>query len=220
MFQADWRSPIAEEPATMEMKPTVFIVDDDEAVRKALRLLIKSAGYGVETYGSAQEFLDAYDPTRLGCLVLDVRMPGMSGPELQERLSAQRIRVPVIIITGHGDVPMAVRAVKRGAIDFIQKPFDDRVLLERIEQAIELDARRQQQQLERARLEARMGRLTPREREVMDLLVTGKGNKEIAFELGLSRKTVDIHRAHIMMKLDLDSLADLLRIGLRNEASH
>lgn len=203
----------------MEPKPTIFVVDDDEAVRNALSLLIRSVGLGVETYASAQEFAQAYDPARPGCLVLDVRMPGMTGPELQEQLSRHQVHIPIIIITGHGDVPTAVRAVQKGAIDFIQKPFDDHVLLSRIEQAIALDAERRREQAKYADTETRIARLTPREREVMDLLVTGKGNKEIAFELGLSRKTVDIHRAHIMLKLGIDSLADLLRIGLQHKTN-
>ena len=202
----------------MESKPTVFVVDDDEAVRNALRLPVKSAGLKVETYASAREFLDGYDPACPGCLLLDVRMPGMSGPELQEQLSARQIHIPIIIITGHADVSTAVRAVKGGAVDFIQKPFDDQVLLDRIEQAIKLDGERRLDQVERAEIAARIARLTPRECEVMDLLVAGKGNKEIAFELGLSRKTIDIHRTHIMLKFGIDSLAELLRIGLKHEA--
>jgi len=201
----------------MNRKPTVFVVDDDEAVRQALGLLIRSAGLDVETYDSAKQFLEAYEPARPGCLVLDVRMPGMSGPELQEKLAAQRITIPVIIISGHGDVPTAVRAVKRGAVDFIQKPFDDQVLLGRIEQAISLDAETRRDQAEQADVAARLARLTPREREVMDLLVAGMASKQIAFKLGLSRKTVDIHRAHVMMKLGIDSLADLVRMGLTHE---
>jgi len=201
-----------------ELKPTVFVVDDDQAVRAALSLLIKSAGLQVKTFGSAQAFLRAYDPAHPGCLILDVRMRGMGGMELQEKLAAQGIAIPVIIITGHGDVPMAVRAVKRGAIDFIQKPFDDQVLLDRITQAVELNTQRRRQEAEQAEATAKLARLSPREREVMDLLVAGKGNKEIALALGLSRKTVDIHRSHVMLKLGVDSIADLVRLGLVQEA--
>ena len=206
-----------EEGSHVDAKPTVFIVDDDQAVRKALSLLIKSAGLEVETHTSAQAFLETYDPARPGCLVLDVRMPGMSGPELQEQLSARGITIPVIIITGHGDVPIAVRALKKGAVDFIQKPFDGEVLLERVRQAIELDAQMRREQARRAEVAARLARLTPREHQVMGLLVAGRGNKEIALALGLSRKTVDIHRAHIMMKLGIDSLVELLRMGLAHQ---
>jgi len=201
----------------MESQATIFVVDDDEAVRDALSLLMKSAGLPVETYSSAQAFLDAYDPLRPGCLVLDIRMPGMSGTELQEQLREQQIHIPIIIITGHGDVPTAVDAVQKGAVDFIQKPFDDHVLLGRIRCAIAQDAQWRREQAKRAEVEALLAKLTPREREVMDLLVAGQSNKEIALELGLSRKTVDIHRAHVMMKLRIGSLAELLRIGLKKE---
>lgn len=194
-------------------EPTVFVVDDDEAVRKALKLLIESAGLRVETFPTADEFLAQHDPKRPGCLVLDVRMPGMSGLTLQDQLIARRITIPVILITGHGDVAMAVGAVKKGAIDFIQKPFDDEVLLERVQQALRVDAERRREQARRSDFEARLARLTPREREVLDLLIAGKGNKEVALHLGLSRKTVDIHRAHVMMKLSVDSLLEIARMG-------
>ncbi len=169
--------------------------------------LIASAGLRVEDYPSADEFLADYDPARPGCLVLDIRMPGMSGLTLQDQLIARGVAIPVIMITGHGDVAMAVGAVKKGAIDFIQKPFDDEVLLDRVCQSLAIDAERRRKHAERAEFESRLARLTPREREVLDLLISGKGNKEIAFQLGLSRKTVDIHRAHVMMKLEVDSLS-------------
>jgi len=204
----------------MDSEPTVFVVDDDEAVRKALSLLIKSAGISVESYASAGEFLDGYDPKRPGCLVLDIRMPGMNGLELQEKLVSKQIKIPVIIITGHGDVPTAVRAIKKGVVDFVEKPFDDHIILDRIRMAIEQDNETRRDMAQRAEVESRLALLTPREREVMNLLVAGKASKEIAFEFGLSRKTVDIHRSHIMMKLGLDSLADLVRIGMINEANH
>lgn len=202
----------------MDSEPTVFVVDDDAAVRNAISLLMKSAGLAVESYPSASEFLAQYDPSRPGCLVLDVRMPGMSGPDLQEALASRHIHIPIIVVTGHGDVPMAVRAIRRGALDFLQKPFDDHVLLQRIEQALALDARRREEEAHQAEVQGRLGRLTQREREVMELLIAGRGNKEIAFDLGLSRKTVDIHRSHIMMKLGLDSLAELVRLGLALQA--
>jgi len=194
-------------------EPTVFVVDDDEAVRRALKLLIASAGLPVETFPSADDFLASHDPARPGCLVLDVRMPGMSGLSLQDQLAARKITMPVIMITGHGDVSMAVRAVKKGAIDFIQKPFDDEVLLERVQQALGKDAEDRQARARRTEFESRLARLTPREQEVLDLLIAGKGNKEVALELGLSRKTVDIHRAHVMMKLGVDSLLTIARMG-------
>jgi FixJ family two-component response regulator len=189
------------------------VIDDDEAVRKALKLLIESAGMRVETFSTADAFLADHDPQRPGCLVLDVRMPGMSGLTLQDQLIARRISIPVILITGHGDVAMAVGAVKKGAIDFIQKPFDDEVLLERVQHALRVDAERRREQARRSDFDARLARLTPREREVLDLLIAGKGNKEVALELGLSRKTVDIHRAHVMMKLSVDSLLEVARMG-------
>lgn len=202
----------------MTHEPTVFVVDDDEAVRKALKLLLESAGMPVETFCSADEFLAGYHVNRPGCLVLDIRMPGMSGLTLQDQLVARRITIPVIMITGHGDVAMAVGAVKKGAIDFIQKPFDDQMLLDRVQQALQLDADQRRERARRADFDARLARLTPREREVLDLLISGKGNKEVAFELGLSRKTVDIHRAHVMMKLGVDSLLDIARAGYAADA--
>lgn len=193
-------------------QPVVFVVDDDKAVRKTLSLMLKSIGMTVETYPSATAFLDAYRPSRPGCLILDVRMPGITGTELQEMLAQRQIDIPIIIITGHGDVRMAVRAVRKGAVDFIEKPFDDHLLLNRVQEAIHLDARRRHEKKQRAEVEALLARLTPREHEVMDLLAAGMANKEIAFQLGLSRKTVDIHRAHVMMKLGIDSLTELVRM--------
>jgi len=199
----------------MSAQATVFVVDDDDAVRRALRMLIQSAGLPVETFASADAFLDGYDPARPGCLILDVRMPGMSGLSLQDRLLARQISIPVIMVTGHGDVAMAVGAVKKGAIDFLQKPFDDEVLLDRVRQAVDLDAHQRQVDAHHAAFQARLQRLTPREQEVLDLLLTGKGNKEVALRLGLSRKTIDIHRAHVMMKLGVDSLLDVARLGYK-----
>lgn len=201
----------------MAHEPTVFVVDDDEAVRQALKLLIESVGMRVEAFPNAEEFLASHDFHRPGCLVLDIRMPGMSGLTLQDQLIARRVDIPVIMITGHGDVAMAVGAVKKGAIDFIQKPFDDEVLLQRVQQALSLDAERRRRNAERAEFDSKLARLTPREREVLDLLISGKGNKEVAFQLGLSRKTVDIHRAHVMMKLGVDSLLDVARMGFISE---
>ena len=196
----------------MDPEATVYVVDDDKAVRESLQRLMESVGVVVETYPSAQAFLDGYDRARPGCLVLDIRMPGMSGLELQEKLADEGIGLPVIIISAHGNVEKAVRAMKAGAVDFIKKPYKGQLLLERIRQALELDARMRRKEEERAEVGARIARLTPREREVMHLLAAGKRPKQIAFELGLSRKTVDVHRGHIMMKMQVDSLVELARM--------
>jgi two-component system, LuxR family, response regulator FixJ len=194
--------------------PTVFIVDDDEAVRSSLRLLVKSVGLPASTAKSAQEFLETYDPNHPGCLVLDVRMPGMSGIELQERLNLQGAVIPVIFITGHGDIPMAVEAMQQGAFDFLQKPFRDQDLIDRIQHALEKDRANRDQLTQRGRLDERLATLTPREREVLDLVVSGKPNKIIAGDLGLSQRTVEIHRAHVMEKMGASSLAQLVRMTL------
>ena len=193
---------------------TVFVVDDDQAMRSSLQWLIESVGLAVESFASADEFLTSYYPGRAGCLLLDVRMPGMSGLELQEYLNAHEIKIPVIIITGHGDVHMAVRAMKRGAIDFIEKPFHDEVLLDAIRNALNLDERRRGYQAERAELAARLAQLTPREHEVMDMVTEGKSNKEIAKTLGVSAKTVEAHRARVMEKMQAGSLAELVRMAV------
>lgn len=196
----------------MKTDATVFVVDDDQAVRESLSRLMESVGQEVATYAGAQEFLDSYDPSRPGCVVLDIRMPGMSGLDLQEKLARDGMRIPVIIISGHGDVEKAVRAMKAGAVDFLRKPYKAKVLLERIGQALELDAKIRRQEAERAKAAALIAQLTPREREVMGLLATGAPSKQIAYRLGLSRKTVDVHRAHIMMKLQIDSVVDIARL--------
>lgn len=193
-------------------EPTVFVVDDDQAMRKSLHWLIESVGLNVETFPSARRFLESYTPGRPGCLVLDMRMPGISGLELQEKLKARNITIPVIFITGHGDVPMAVRAMKAGAIDFIEKPFNDQLLLDRIQHALEQDAQSRSGQAQRAELAARLALLTPREREVMEMVAEGKPNKVIAAQLGVSAKTVEAHRAKVMEKMQAKSLADLIRM--------
>lgn len=198
----------------MSTEPTVFVVDDEAAMRDSLRWLLQSVGLSVETYATGEEFLKGYDPQRPGCLVLDVRMPGMSGLSLQEALLARNIHLPVIIITGYAEVPTAVRALKTGAIDFIEKPFSDDVLLERVRQAIEQDRHVREEQAKCAEVEARFAQLTPRERQVMALVINGKANKIIAAELGLSPKTVEVHRANVMSKMGADSVADLVRFGL------
>ena len=195
-----------------QSEPTVFVVDDDPAVLRGLRLLVKSVKLNVETYLSAQEFLDSYDPARPGCLVLDMRMPGMSGLELQEILRTRNISIPVIIITGYGKVPAAVQAMKKGAVDFLEKPFNDQVLVDQVQKAVARDAQIRQKQALQEAMSARLALLTPRERDVMELVVAGKLNKVIARELGLSPKTVESHRAHIMKKMKVGSVAELVTL--------
>jgi FixJ family two-component response regulator len=195
-------------------RPTIFVVDDDTAVRDALKLLLRSVGQAVETFGSAQEFLDAYGEDRPGCLVLDIRMPGMSGLELQQKLNEKHSILPIIFITGHGDVPMAVEAMQAGAVDFIQKPFRDQDLIDRINQALEKDTSNRAALGERNDIRRRLETLTPREREVLDLVVHGKANKVIAGDLRLSQRTVEIHRARVMEKMQASSLAHLVRMVL------
>jgi two-component system response regulator FixJ len=195
-------------------RPTIFVVDDDTAVRDALKLLLRSVGQAVETFGSAQEFLDAYGEDRPGCLVLDIRMPGMSGLELQQKLNEKHSILPIIFITGHGDVPMAVEAMQAGAVDFIQKPFRDQDLIDRINQALEKDSSNRAALGERNDIRRRLETLTPREREVLDLVVHGKANKVIAGDLKLSQRTVEIHRARVMEKMQASSLAHLVRMVL------
>ncbi|MCG7949363.1 MAG: response regulator, partial [Candidatus Thiodiazotropha taylori] len=175
----------------MSNRPTVFVVDDDQAMRNSLKWLIESVSMQVETFESANAFIQSYYPGRSGCLLLDVRMPGMSGLELQEYLKVNQIAIPVIIITGHGDVPMAVRAMKAGAVDFIEKPFNDELLLESIRHAMAVDAKQRDMQSQRAEIATRLARLTPREHEVMLMVTNGKANKEIATGLGVSSKTVE-----------------------------
>jgi two-component system, LuxR family, response regulator FixJ len=199
------------------VRPTIFIVDDDSAVRDALKLLLRSVGQAVETYGSAPEFLDTYSPDRPGCLVLDIRMPGMSGLELQQKLNERHSILPIIFITGHGDVPMAVEAMQAGAVDFIQKPFRDQDLIDRINQALEKDGNNRAALGERNDIRRRLETLTPREREVLDLVVHGKANKVIAGDLKLSQRTVEIHRARVMEKMQASSLAHLVRMVLEVE---
>lgn len=196
----------------MSPEATVFVVDDDDAVRRSLRRMLESVGLSVETFASAREFLDSYDPARPGCLILDIKMPGMSGLELQEELIRGERSIPVIVISAHIDVETTVRALKKGAVDFLKKPYKGKVLLERVLQSLELDAQHRQEEAMRAQAMARLHSLTPRELEVMGHLVAGKATKQIAAELGLSRKTVDVHRGHIMTKLDAQSVVDLVRL--------
>jgi len=190
---------------------TVFIVDDDQALCEALTFLLESVNLSCLTFSTAQEFLEAYDPERPGCLVLDVRMPGISGLDFQEELRARNYEIPIIMITGYADVSMAVRAIKAGAAEFLEKPFGDQVILECIQQAIERDRKERRLRAERAQFEERLSHLTPREREVMDLLMEGLPNKAIAAKLRLARKTIETHRANLMAKMKAVSLADLIR---------
>jgi two-component system response regulator FixJ len=196
-------------------EPTVFVVDDDEAIRKALRLLMKSAGLAVETFASAAEFLQAYDEDRSGCLVLDIRMSGMSGIELQKKLASMNSLLPIIFVTGHGDVPLAVQAMRDGAVDFIEKPYSDQRLLDRIHQAIDQDGKNRKDLAQRKAIEERLALLTPRERQVMEKVVSGRPNKVIAYELEISERTVEIHRSRLMAKMKATSLAHLVRMGMK-----
>jgi two-component system response regulator FixJ len=198
----------------MPSEPTVFVVDDDPAVRDSLHWLLQSVDLAVETYATGEEFLRAYDPARPGCLVLDVRMPGMSGLRLQDELAARGIRLPIIILTGYAEVQTAVRALKTGAFDFLEKPYSDEMLLDRIHHAIETDRQTREADAQQAEVAARFALLTPREREVMVLVTAGKANKVIAADLGLSPKTVEVHRAAVMDKMGADSVAELVRFEL------
>ena len=197
----------------MTPEPTVFIVDDDDAVRRFLSGLIESIELPVEAFASARDFLEAYEPGQTGCLVLDVRMPGMSGLELQRELADQAIDLPVIILTGHGNVQLAVHAMQAGAIDFVEKPFDNELLLDRIQKAVAENVRVGSERIKRIEIAQRMQLLTPREREVLDLVVAGQTNKGVARHLDISEKTVEIHRANVMRKMQAKSLADLVKMA-------
>jgi FixJ family two-component response regulator len=200
--------------------PTVFVVDDDAAIRKSLRLLVQSVSLAVETFESAQQFLDNYDATRPGCLVLDVRMPGLSGLELQQRLAARDIHLPIIFISAHGDLPSAVGAMRAGAIDFLEKPFRGQVLLDRIHQAVARDARQRALKSGCAETAARLALLTPPERAVLDLMAAGKPYKLIARQLGTTYKAVEGRRARIMKKMQADSLSELIHCMLTYQLNH
>ena len=201
----------------MTHNPTVFIVDDDQEVRDAIKLLMDSVGLAAETFESAQDYLERFDPLLNGCLVLDIRMKGMGGLDLQDRLALEETHPPIIIITGHGDVPMAVRAVKAGAVDFIEKPFNDQLLLDAVHRAIELDAERRGRASRLADIQTRVQRLTPREREILEMVVAGNRNKVIAIDLNISQSTVEAHRAKVMEKMEARSLSELMRMMLALE---
>jgi two-component system response regulator FixJ len=193
---------------------TVYVVDDDDGMRRALSLLLNTVGYKTAAFASPKEFLDKFRPDTAGCLVLDIRMPGMSGLELQQHLNRMGSMLPVIFITGHGDVPMAVQAMKEGAFEFVQKPFRDQDLLDRINHALEQDKQNRSSLARRADVLQRIESLTPREKQVMALVVDGAANKVIAIDLGLSERTVEIHRAKVMEKMGARSVAHLVKLQM------
>jgi len=198
-----------------EQEAIVFVVDDDESIREALSSLIRSVGLQVETFPSAQQFLQRLRPDVPGCLVLDVRLPGLSGLDLQREMAEADIQTPIIFVTGHGDIPMTVRAMKAGAVEFLTKPFRDQDLLDAIQQALDRDRAARRWRAELAELRGRQESLTPREREVLALVVRGLLNKQIAGELGTSEITVKLHRRQVMQKMQAESVADLVRISER-----
>jgi FixJ family two-component response regulator len=201
-------------PIEHSAPPVIYVVDDDDAMRRALDTLLSTVGYKTGVFSRPSEFLANFKPEAPGCLVLDIRMPDMSGLELQQHLNRMGSMLPVIFITGHGDVPMAVQAMKEGAFEFIQKPFRDQDLLDRINHALKHDAENRGTVARRADIQHRIESLTPRERQVMDMVVDGAANKVIAIDLGLSERTVEIHRAKVMEKMDARSVAHLVKLQL------
>jgi len=190
---------------------TVFVVDDDPAMRESLSWLLQSAGLSVETFESAEHFLNHCDPRRAGCLLLDLKLPGKSGLELQHELAAHELRLPIIFLTGYAEVPTAVRALKTGAFDFLEKPFGDETLLDCVRRALDLDRHNRQKSEQISSVTVKLARLSPREREVMELMIAGKPTKVIASELGLSPKTVEVHRGRVMRKMEVRTLPHLVR---------
>lgn len=203
----------------MDEQPTVFIVDDDDGIREGLSLLLETVGQQCEQYSSALEFLENYDQTKSGCLVLDIRMPHMTGLDLQKKLAELGSALPIIFITGHGDIPMAVEAMRRGALDFIRKPFREQDLLDRINEALDENVSRQKRLLDRRELEDRLASLSERERQVFHCVADGKMNKVIAVDLGISERTVEVHRSQVMKKLGVRTIAQLVRIKIQMEDS-
>ncbi len=197
----------------MQAEATVYVVDDDEAIRHSLQLLIGAIGLGVRVFPDAGSFLEIFELEFRGCIVIDLRMPGMNGLELQEELIARDCRMPVIFLTGHGDVPAAVRALKKGATDFLVKPFNPTVLVERIQQALAADAAQHEAQEKTSEIAARFATLTPREEEIMMLVAEGHASKVIALDLGISERTVELHRSRVMKKMSARSVADLVRMA-------
>ena len=197
----------------MSSEPTVFLVDDEAPVLKAISRLLRSSGFNVETFRSPQEFLDAYDSNTTGCLVLDVAMPGLSGLDLQEALCSKGIELPIIFLTGRGDVPMSVHAMKRGAVDFLLKPVNDKELLKAVRDGIDRERSSRQARAARLEIQERVATLTPRERQVLTYVVSGKLNKQIAADLGTVEKTIKVHRARVMKKMKVQSLAELVRVA-------
>ncbi|MBV6303626.1 response regulator transcription factor [Candidimonas humi] len=199
---------------TPQAPGTIYIVDDDEAVRDSLRWLLEANGYRVRSFGAAEEFLNAYDPDQVGVLIADVRMPGMSGLELQEELMARRAPLPIVFITGHGDVPMAVSTMKKGAVDFLEKPFNETDLRTIVANMLQQASERVSQAQAQKSHQAVLSRLTTREQQVLERIVAGRLNKQIAGDLNISIKTVEAHRANIMEKLEVTTVADLMKIAL------
>ena len=199
-------------------QPTIFIVDDDPAMRDSLSWLIETIGYPVKVFSSAQEFLDAYQPDNPGCLILDVRLPGMSGLQLQQKMKGDGIHLPVIIISGHGDVPMAVKAMQQGAMVFLEKPFRDQELLDNIQEALVVDEQNRKRDAISSEVQTCVDLLTQREKEVMELMVKGNPSKEIARHCGISVKTIEIHRARVMEKMKASSLPELVHMVLNLQA--
>ena len=214
------KQPTSTLAAEIATNPTVFIVDDDDAVRNSVEALLSSIDIQNRAFNNVQSFLDSYTPDQPGCLVLDVRLPQFSGLELQEYLQRQNIQIPIIFLSGHSTVSMAVRTLKAGAIDFIKKPFDDQILLDSIQRALELDRRKRADEVWRQNVLRYLGQLSRREEEVLRLLIQGKANKVIAHEMGLSTKTIETHRAHIMRKLGVNSLAGLVWMALTSGEYH
>jgi two-component system, LuxR family, response regulator FixJ len=201
-------------PAVHDSEATLYVVDDDSTVREYVTWLLESAGWAVKTYDSAQSFLDDYTPTSPGCLITDVNMPGLSGLDLQRELANRSISLPIIMISAFAEVPMAVRAMRDGAIDFLEKPFDGQTLIERVRNAVAADRQRREEEAERAAVTTALAKLTPRQRAVLDGLAEGKPSKIIAADLGVSPRTVDVHRFRLMHQLGAQSLPDLFRLVL------